>query len=354
MAVYLRKRKLKSGAYRVYLDLYHNGNRWTEFPENLIYKKDTKKEILALAEKLVARRQLELAHNDTGFTPIHKRKSNFVDFFPEVIAKRGLQSQGAWKAVYKYLKAFTGGRIAFSAIDQTWMEMFQSFLLERVGQNSANLYLGLTKSALKEAVNKKIIGKNPIESFSFAKQTEVSKVYLVSEEIEKLVQADCPDSELKRAFLFSCFTGLRLSDIESLTWEMVQVDKGETKIHFRQKKTKGFEYIPLNDSAIRFLNGAGSRKTIAFQKGLIFSLTNRSANRKRLQNWVKLAGINKPITFHSGRHTYATLSLSSGVPIALVQRLLGHRDIKSTSVYAKVTDQAMNEAIKKIPNLKAG
>ncbi|MDQ3001151.1 MAG: phage integrase SAM-like domain and Arm DNA-binding domain-containing protein [Fibrobacterota bacterium] len=183
MAVYIRKRKLKSGAYRVYLDLYHNGKRWTEFPENLIFTKDSKRETLDLAEKLAARRQLELAHNETGFSPSHKRKSNFLVLFLEVVSKRGPQSQGSWKSVHEYLKEFTGGRVPFSAIDHNWMEKFQSFLLQKVGQNTTNLYLGLIKTALKEAVKQKIIAQNPIDLYGFSKPTETSKIYLVGDEI---------------------------------------------------------------------------------------------------------------------------------------------------------------------------
>jgi integrase len=353
MAVHLRKRKLKSGAFRAYLDLYHNGRRWYEFPENLIYTKETKRETLDLAEKLVARRQLELAHNETGFTPSHKRKANFVELFKEIKEKKSPETQRSWNAALLYLDQFTGGRLPFSALNHLWLEEFQSYLLERIGQNTANLYLTKVKAVIKEAVKNRIFATDPTDRFSFSKSTDSAKVYLSSEEIEKLLLTESPNPEVKRAFLFSCFTGLRLSDVETLTWDMIKTDDTGTKLHFRQMKTKGFEYIPLNDSAILFLNGSNDGKTIPFTRGKVFDLPTRTTIRHCLTKMVKKAGIDKAISFHCGRHTYATLSLSNGVPMSTVQRLLGHRDSKSTAVYAKVTDQAMNEAVKRIPNIKA-
>lgn len=354
MGVHLRKRKLSTGAVRVYLDLYHNGRRWYEFPENLIFTKETKRETLDLAEKLAARRQLELAHTDTGFTPAHKRKSNLLDLFRDIKGKKATQTQRSWQACLTYLEEFTGGRVPFSALSHTWMEEFQTFLLGRVAQNTANLYLGMVKSVLKEAVKNRVLASDPASRFSLSKSTDTAKVYFVSEELQKLADAPCPNPEVKRAFLFSCFSGLRLSDIEAMTWDMIQTDQFGTKLHFRQKKTKGFEYIPLTDSAINFLRGDGSAKTLPFRTGKVFPVPNRNSIGYSLKKWVKAAGIEKKVSFHCSRHTYATLSLSNGVPIATVQRLLGHKDLKSTAVYAKVTDQAMNEAIKKIPNIKAG
>jgi len=352
MGVYIRKRKLKNGTVRVYLDMYHNGVRQYEFPENLCYVLETKKETLDLAKRLAARRQLELAHAETGFSPGHRRRANFLDFFKDLgNHKTENRTRISWNTVLGKLESYGGNRVPFSVITSKWLEEFRDFLLDSVSQNTTNLYLTKIKAALKEAVKQNYLDKNPADSFAIPKNLESPKVYLNLEEIQKLANTECVYPEIRRAFLFSCFSGLRLSDVENLTWEQIHRDKEEVRLHFRQIKTKGYEYITLNESAIQLLNPEKPSKLLSFPQAPIFNLPKRSTIHQNLSKWVKASGIEKPITFHCGRHTYATMSLSSGASISTVQRLLGHRDMKSTAVYAKVTDIVMKEAVAKFPKI---
>lgn len=146
---------------------------------------------------------------------------------------------------------------------------------------------------------------------------------------------------MKNAFLFGCFTGLRFGDIQNLKW----MDIKDGNLRISQNKTKGMAYIPLNVNAHKILQlQPRSRK-------YIFDLFehNSSVNRT-LKKLIKKTGIDKEVSFHSSRHTFATLLISSGANIYTVSKLLGHKDIQSTLVYAKVIDEEKDKAVNDMPS----
>ena len=149
---------------------------------------------------------------------------------------------------------------------------------------------------------------------------------------------------MKTAFIFSCLTGLRWSDINKLLWSEVQHsnDNGYY-IRFRQKKTKGAETLPISEQAFGLLGERQAPEERVF-KGLKYS----AWHNLKLQQWMMKAGISKTITFHCARHTYATLQLTAGTDIYTVSKLLGHKELKTTQVYAKIIDEKKQEAANKI------
>ncbi len=168
------------------------------------------------------------------------------------------------------------------------------------------------------------------------------------EEVKKLVVTDCRYPALKRAFLFACFTGLRKSDIEKLTWGEVQKFDGFTRLVFKQKKTGGQEYLDIPKAAEPYLgkrNGAGSQDLVfpAFKYSSEVSL--------ELRRWAMAAGITKDFTFHCSRHTFAVMLLNSGTDIYTVSKLLGHREIATTQIYAHLVDARKQEAVSRITHI---
>ena len=141
---------------------------------------------------------------------------------------------------------------------------------------------------------------------------------------------------------------MRLSDIKALTWGQIR----DGKVFFRQKKTKGIEYLPISPTAKNILNQI-ERNDINDLDVKIFKLGKRTSERigEKLRDWAKEAKVNKYITFHTARHTFATLSLNSGVDLYTVSKLLGHKSIKMTEIYAKVTNKKTDEAVTKLPAL---
>ena len=152
---------------------------------------------------------------------------------------------------------------------------------------------------------------------------------------------------MKKAFLFSALTGLRWSDVKGLSWENVRnSEKDGWSIHFTQKKTNKSECLPVSDQAIRFLGNKDQGTDKIFS-----NLKYHTWMNTQLQNWVRDAGINKKITFHCARHSFATLQLSLDTDIYTVSKLLGHRNLKTTQIYANVIDKKKVDAAKRIPSL---
>ena len=167
--------------------------------------------------------------------------------------------------------------------------------------------------------------------------------YLSLEELNILAKTPCDDI-LKRAALFSALTGMRHSDIQKLKWSEVEEYNGGYRLNFTQQKTKGVEYMPISPQAY---NLCGERKKDG--ELLVFAgLPDPSWISRPLERWVKASGITKHITFHCFRHTFATLQLASGTQITTIQKMLGHKNIGTTLVYAKTLEEAKREAADKI------
>ena len=132
-----------------------------------------------------------------------------------------------------------------------------------------------------------------------------------------------------------------------MQWGNFQQDsKGNTIAKLIQKKTKSILYLPISPEAVKQLPPKGSDKDLVFGK-----LPDNSYIDKLLKIWAKDAGITKNLTFHVGRHTFATLSITYGAELYTVSKLLGHADIKTTQIYADVINEKKREAVNSIPSI---
>ncbi|WP_369692196.1 site-specific integrase [Formosa haliotis] len=175
-------------------------------------------------------------------------------------------------------------------------------------------------------------------------QAESQREYLTFQEVQSLVSTKCKYEVLKRAFLFSCLSGLRWSDINAMTWSEVRDEDDTSRINFRQKKTDSVEYLYISKQARGLLGNRCSPNTRVFV-GLKYS----AVYNNEIVRWCNRSGISKHITFHSARHTNAVLLLENGADIYTVSKRLGHREIRTTAIYAKIVDQKMKEASNLIP-----
>ena len=170
------------------------------------------------------------------------------------------------------------------------------------------------------------------------------------EELQRLTVVKFRRPEIKRAFLFACYTGLRFSDLRNLTWKQICLNGTRHKLEFRQKKTGSFEYFPLSKTASKILtNGHGN--LIHMPDAKVFKLPDRNNYNEDLKVLAKKEGIDKNITSHTGRHTFATLMLTKGVDIYTVSKLLGHKSLSTTQIYAKIIDQKKDEAVDMLPQI---
>lgn len=171
-------------------------------------------------------------------------------------------------------------------------------------------------------------------------------MYLTIDEVKKLAQTECEYPNIKRAFLFSCLTGLRRSDVLRLKWGDIHKQDDYTRIIFTQKKTGGLEYLDISAQAAELLGERGKPNECVFT-----DIHSPSCTNEAIKRWVLRAGINKEITFHCARHTFAVMMLDLGTDIYTVSKLLGHRELSTTQRYAKVLDKNKQKAVSKIPDI---
>ena len=220
----------------------------------------------------------------------------------------------------------------------------------RLSNNSVVSYYGTLRTAINRAYKEGIITVNPTKEFDFAskvRQEPSRREYLTLDELKTLINTECRHEIVKRAFLFSCLCGLRVSDIRKLRWCDLQRSGGRVRIEITMQKTKEPLYLPISDEALKWLPERGEANDSDF----IFPLTHEGTVNDTLQHWAKVAGITKHISFHVARHTHATMMLTLGADLYTVSKLLGHKNIATTQIYAKIVDKKKEEAIGLIPNL---
>lgn len=356
MGVKLKMDTLKSGKKSLYLDIYNNKNDFKRKSLNLylIPEKDKKdkelnEQVLKMAKKVRNEYERNQLEEKLGLVdPKEAYDYSFLVYFERIVAQRFESGicYDTWRSVQMHLTAFSKGSIKFTQLTELFLEEFKTFLLKRVSSNTAGIYFNKIKRAIHQAYREGVIDKNPVYSVKPPKYEEPIREYLLVEDIRQLINVDYPRYKARSAFLFSCFTGLRFSDVSKLKWGNIKKKGEEYILDFRQEKTRQIEYLPMNHQALPFI---GKRRQ---DDDLVFPNLKCSAWENVLLNkWMLKAGITKHITFHSARHTYATLLLNNGVDIYTVSKLLGHKDIKTTQIYAKLVDQSKIEAVAKIPEI---
>ena len=372
-SIKLRKRKLPTGNTTLYLDIYRNGKRDYEYlklyliPEKSRADKEKNRETLKLAEAIKAKRTVELQNHEYGFKNDYADETKFFDYYRAMCQSRlGNESRGNWgnwRSCLKHLEKYESNPdITFADITPKWVQGFKDYLekeatawgcdfRERIkdhplSRNSKLSYFNKLRACLNQAFEERIISRNPMLGIDNFKAEEGTRMYLTLEEVKLLVQTECEYPNIKRAILFSCLTGLRRSDIIKLTWGEVHQQGEYTRIIFKQKKTGGQEYLDINEQAAELM---GERK--ANDEPVFTDIHSPSCTNEAIKRWVLRSGIKKDITFHCGRHTFAVLMLDLGTDIYTVSKLLGHRELSTTQIYAKVLDKNKQAAVSKIPDI---
>ena len=374
MKMHLRQRKqTKSGKISLFLEIYKGATtnsdgkirilRDYEYlnlylidkPKTTVDKQHNK-ETLQLAESIKSKRELDVKNGFYGFTNESKKNTNFIEYFKALTEKR-LESDGNygnWDSALKHLTRFAGTKISFREIDGSFCERFRDYMINEakktdglpLSSSSVSSYFNKFRACLRNAVKEKIILSNPSADVKNPKVIEHEREYLTLDELKAAVKAECRYGVLKRAFIFSCLTGLRWSDVQKLKWSEVQNTNEGWRITFHQKKTKGLQYLDISDQARNYLGEVGNSNERVFI-GLRYS----SYMNMELSRWMMRAKITKNITFHCSRHTFAVLQLTLGTEIFTLSKLLGHSELRTTQVYAKIVDEKKREAVNKMPDI---
>jgi integrase len=322
--------------------------------------KQHNKETLQLAEQIRQQRENNLNKPEI-YTEAEKYQlkikelgqQNFIEYFYKLAQKRSDSNHDNWMSAYKYLESFSNGILSFSDLNLKFCNDFKEYLLTTksnksktatLSQNSAVSYFNKFKATLKQAFKDEIIQVDLNGKVESIKQAETHRNFLTIEELNQLAKTECDNPLLKRVALFSALTGLRFSDIQKLVWSEIEyIENNGYFIQFKQQKTKVVEMMPISEQAFDMLGNRTNPNDLIFE-----GLTYSAYENKHLAKWIGLAGITKDITFHCFRHTYATLQLSNGTDIYTVSKMLGHRDLKTTQIYAKIIDQTKRDTTNKI------
>ncbi len=312
------------------------------------------------AEQVRALRQHEYdnryLYTDTEAEQMAQNERSYCDFigyFEKLTDRRHANSSNSirtnWKRETTLLKEFSQGEpILFKDINVTLIENFKEYLINApqaggkkgtISRNTASTYFSIFKAGLHQAFIDGYLTVDLAAKVKNIKYQESQREYLTTEELNRLASTPCDSPILKRAALFSALTGLRHSDIQKLTWKEVVKDEDHYRLLFTQQKTKGTEYMPISVQAYQLCGERRDPDRLVFE-----GLQDPSWISKPLERWIAKSGIQKHITFHCFRHTYATLQLTNGTDIYTVSKMLGHKKVSTTQIYAKIVDEKKEQA----------
>lgn len=380
MKITIRTRTLKTGSRSIYLDFYESGKRWNEYlnlflvPDDAPDARRLNEAAMAKANEIKSNRMLgiedETEENGGNQPQLPKRIfAEWLDSFIEGIRRNPSYSPATYRnyrstvnIIKEYLKHRRRPRFLMSKIDKKFIVGLLDFMIntykntkspddpKEMSPHTLHLHQNTLVRMLNAAVKEGVMDRNPF--YALGKHERIAKPqsereFLTKEELLALMEAPATNETTKRAFLFCCFTGLRYGDVCALTWRNIkQVDSGLAVSIQAMQKTGKQVMIPLNRSALKWLPDRNGCKP--GQK--VFDMTCLSACDRCLKKMAAAAGIEKNVSFHTARHSMATLSLAAGGDLYTVGKLLGHTSINSTQVYADVVMETKIEAVNRFTN----
>lgn len=263
-----------------------------------------------------------------------------MDYF-EFVEKeiKLLEKSYSWQTIKKFkteltkLKKFKS-KLPLQSIDYKFLKEYEFYMRDTLNNHTNTIHktMGIIRTFVNRAKKEGLIDEYPFDKYKL-KLEKTNREYLTQKELNTLF--DLYNFNLKphlknvlEYFLFACYTGLRYQDIQNLKFKNIQ----EGKINIKMNKTKEVILIPLNDKASLLM------PDFTNTEDKIFNVYSNQKTNEYLKEIIKFVGINKSISFHCSRHTFATISLTIGIPIEVVSKLLGHNTLKTTQIYAKIVD----------------
>lgn len=359
----LRRRKLADGRMSLFLDRSVDGGHKYEFlqlyllPETSSTTKRQNARTLREAEEILQARTEALlnakAETELAGSSGDMLLSDWLQTCYDNHEKRGLRDMGGISNVKRALHRFRPDTRLSDIDRQFCLDMIDwlrnTYRHRRTGNpvsaRTADTYCQTFRTMLNEAVREGLIDKNPwnrLETTEKIKKPESKREYLTIDEIQSMIATDCPNALVKRAYLFSCFTGLRISDVRNLKWGDVYHENGQTFVSVVMKKTTKPLYIPLSGQALKWMPEQDGSESGDHVFGNLVNYGNVNENLKK---WAEAAGIRKHISYHTSRHSFATMMLTLGADLYTVSKLLGHSSVRHTQIYARIIDRKKDEAV---------
>jgi site-specific recombinase XerD len=279
-----------------------------------------------------------------GMVAIEKTNPNdFYDYYTKFVAKKQGTFSPATTTVYEItlgkLKTFSK-KLMMADINFSFIQGFELFLKREQKLNATTTYKHVKtfKAVINNAVKEGYYSKNPIENYSIKKGTG-NRQFLSESEVNRIIDLKLTnkgEANAQKMFVFQCFTGLRYTDLVNMSYENIH----DTTLIFVSEKTNTQISIPIVDRVQQIIKELP-------KEGKFFNISNQKYN-EHLKTIREKAKITKPVSSHIGRHTFATLALTKGIGIETVSSVLGHASLKTTQIYAKITDQKKQEDMKKL------
>lgn len=324
-------------------------------------ERQTNKEVLDLAKEIRAEREQELKKDRTGKRIFKTKSVNFLEYFQSYIdnyTKKDIRmieiALNRFKDFLKQEHPIYSNNIKPEQLTKDMMIAFVEYLQGRsVGEGAKSIYQRF-KKVINYAIEHDIMVKNPCTSVSCKVDDQTLRKDVLSlDEIEKLVSTtyEGQNDNIRRAFIFCLYTGMRFCDVVELKFR--NIDYSNKLLIYEQSKTKGHStasgvVTPLNDGLLSLVGAIPP----AGKDELIFQLPSHTMCLKALRRWTKRAGIEKHITWHCGRHSFAVNILNNGANIKTVASLLGHSGLKHTEKYTRAVDSLKEAAINSLPEIK--
>ena len=309
-------------------------------------KEEFNARMLEKAEAIRCARQLSIINKEFDFVDDTKQRENAVEYFKEFSNQKG----GKYIYACTHFENFAGKGCTFADLSIDFCNGFREYLLSArqlknkdkpLTINAASAYWLHFRSMLKKAHLDKYLKENLNNYLEQIDTEDVHKEFLTADELRQLAATPCKIDVLKRASLFSCLTGLRVSDVLNLSWEnVVRATDGGYCVRIRTIKTGTEATLPISDEALELCGVPG--------KGIVFKGFKRPMIYAPLKQWIKEAGIDKNLTFHCFRHTYATLQIAAGTDIYTVSKMLTHRNVATTQIYAELVSEKKRETVGRI------
>ncbi|NTU54837.1 MAG: site-specific integrase [Anaerolineales bacterium] len=350
MSIKIRAKRISGGRSSLFLDIYLDKSRyWKEFlgihcpsdPRTSV-ERDEVRLAWADAEFQASQRSIELRKDPRPAK--RKQESTLAGYCREIMATKTGKTRQGWGWMIRHIELSGIGAHELSTITPSVCKRFRAHLVNNgLAQASQAKYFGLFMSALRDAHLDDIIPIDLRSRVDPVPRGNATKHFLTQAELDLLFSTPVRSVSTRTIFLFSCLTGMRHSDIKALKWSNAHETPEGVELRYKMKKTGKDHVLPISVQAVDIMGKRGKPGSPVFQP----CPTIQSVNRV-IHPWRTRAGITKPITFHSGRHTFATLALSAGTPLKVVSDYLGHSSVAQTEVYARLLDDERNRYVGRV------
>lgn len=354
MSVTLRKKVNQDKSTSLYLDIYHNKKRHKEYLKDCkLYKatnapeRKANKETLALAESIALKRGQELVSQGYDVVASFKNDVDFITYFEHYISKYTKKDKRNMEGACNKFKAFMSKQgiksLTMKQLNENIIFNYAEHLKSTCEGEGACSYFARFKKMIKQAIREKVLISNPAADVTIKREESLIKDVLTIEEIGILAATPISNTQVRNAFLFCCFTGLSWVDVVELKWR--HIDLRNTMLTKVRAKTGTETVVALHKSALTLLPEPGK------QDEFVFALPSHTGALKTLRNWLKKAEIQKHITWHCARHSFATNLIYYKTDVTIVSKLLGHSTLKYTQRYTHIAEELKRNAIDNLPGI---